>query len=89
MLEGLDGCQDHLHDTSMACELAPRGIRVNSLSPGYIYTKYTFFVAWLPQHRVLTAISTIQTHGSLLGAAATFAEDVVRTEPSWQARTAR
>jgi NAD(P)-dependent dehydrogenase (short-subunit alcohol dehydrogenase family) len=24
---------------SMACELAPEGIRVNSLSPGYIYTK--------------------------------------------------
>ncbi|KIJ69493.1 hypothetical protein HYDPIDRAFT_24330 [Hydnomerulius pinastri MD-312] len=26
---------------SMACELGPRGIRVNSLSPGYIYTQLT------------------------------------------------
>lgn len=25
---------------SMACELAPQGIRVNSLSPGHIYTKF-------------------------------------------------
>ncbi|KAF7795314.1 hypothetical protein EIP86_006469 [Pleurotus ostreatoroseus] len=27
---------------SMACELAPRGIRVNSLSPGYTYTPMTY-----------------------------------------------
>ena len=25
---------------SMACELGPRRIRVNTLSPGHIYTKY-------------------------------------------------
>ena len=25
---------------SMACELGPKRIRVNALSPGYIYTKY-------------------------------------------------
>lgn len=25
---------------SMACELGPKRIRVNSLSPGHIYTKY-------------------------------------------------
>lgn len=24
---------------SMACELGPKGIRVNTLSPGHIYTK--------------------------------------------------
>ena len=28
---------------SMACELAPRGVRVNSLSPGYTYTPYVLF----------------------------------------------
>jgi NAD(P)-dependent dehydrogenase (short-subunit alcohol dehydrogenase family) len=27
---------------SMACELGPNAIRVNSLSPGHIYTKYAF-----------------------------------------------
>lgn len=25
---------------SMACELGPKGIRVNTLSPGHIYTSY-------------------------------------------------
>lgn len=25
---------------SMACELGPKKIRVNSISPGYIYTEY-------------------------------------------------
>jgi len=30
---------------SMACELGPKGIRVNTLSPGHIYTSYvcTFY----------------------------------------------
>jgi NAD(P)-dependent dehydrogenase (short-subunit alcohol dehydrogenase family) len=27
---------------SMACELGPKGIRVNTLSPGHIYTSYVF-----------------------------------------------
>ena len=27
---------------SMACELGPKGIRVNSISPGYIYTQCAF-----------------------------------------------
>ena len=27
---------------SMACELGPKKIRVNSISPGYIYTEYFF-----------------------------------------------
>lgn len=30
---------------SMACELGPKGIRVNTLSPGHIYTSYVFFRA--------------------------------------------
>jgi NAD(P)-dependent dehydrogenase (short-subunit alcohol dehydrogenase family) len=28
---------------SMACELGPKGIRVNTLSPGHIYTSYVYF----------------------------------------------
>ncbi|KAF7797962.1 hypothetical protein EIP86_009169 [Pleurotus ostreatoroseus] len=33
---------------SMACELAPRGVRVNSLSPGYTYTPYVPISPLLP-----------------------------------------
>ena len=33
---------------SMACELAPRGVRVNSLSPGYTYTPYVLFCSTAP-----------------------------------------
>ena len=39
---------------SMACELGPKRIRVNTLSPGHIYTEYVtlcFSYSPLPDHR--------------------------------------
>ncbi|KAI0029941.1 sorbose reductase sou1 [Vararia minispora EC-137] len=49
---------------SMACELASEGIRVNSLSPGYIYTKLT--AAFLePQPELLAEWSSQNPMGRL------------------------
>jgi len=37
---------------SLACELGPKGIRVNSISPGYVYTECVILVYWrsFPRH---------------------------------------
>lgn len=34
---------------SLACELGPKGIRVNSISPGYIYTRYVITIIMNPK----------------------------------------
>ena len=37
---------------SLACELGPKGIRVNSISPGYVYTGCIILVYSLPRHLI-------------------------------------
>lgn len=41
---------------SLACELGPKGIRVNSISPGYIYTEYV-----APQWPAISRLAHAQT----------------------------
>lgn len=54
---------------SMACELGSEGIRVNSLSPGHIYTKYVLWSwvlapapFWIHNHRMTAQYLEPQPH---------------------------
>lgn len=50
---------------SMACELGPRSIRVNSLSPGHIYTKcvrHTCRFLYTPDHGLTVCFLTLVLH---------------------------
>ncbi|KAJ3525866.1 hypothetical protein NM688_g8338 [Phlebia brevispora] len=62
---------------SMACELAPRGIRVNSISPGWMYTRLTeaMIKANPPYFKRLTPMQRVGRPHELRGATAWLASD--------------
>lgn len=68
---------------SMACELGLKGIRVNSLSPGHIYTK--FVLVW--QLEITHAY--LQDDGGIFGYATAPTRKMVGSEsygPHWPIR---
>jgi hypothetical protein len=63
------------------CELGPRVIRINTISPGYIHTQWIVFLGW-SHLEVLILVVVLWIDKGCVGSEASTDETMVRTESS-------